>query len=133
MIKFGYTIIYVASVKKALSFFEKAFGLQRKFITEAGDYGELITGETVLAFASHELGATNLVKGYVSATDSEKPLGVEIALVTDNVRQTHLSAIARGATELKAPVEKPWGQLVSYLRCPSGVLIELCSPMNGGL
>ncbi|WP_339891129.1 VOC family protein [Neptuniibacter pectenicola] len=34
MIKFGYTIIYVADVNEALSFYESAFGMSRKFITE---------------------------------------------------------------------------------------------------
>jgi lactoylglutathione lyase len=40
-----------------LAFFEKAFGLKRKFVHESGTYGELDTGETALAFAAHELGA----------------------------------------------------------------------------
>jgi len=38
MVKFGYTIIYVSNVNDALSFFEKAFKMNRKFITEERDY-----------------------------------------------------------------------------------------------
>ena len=53
--KLGYTIIYVPNVAESLSFFESAFGLSRRFLHESGDYGELETGETTLAFASHEL------------------------------------------------------------------------------
>ena len=60
MVKFGYTIIYVSSVNDALSFFEKAFKMNRKFVTEENDYGELDTGETTLAFATHALGSSNL-------------------------------------------------------------------------
>jgi lactoylglutathione lyase len=127
MVKFGYTIIYVSNVNEALSFFEKAFDMSRKFITEENDYGELNTGETTLAFASHELGKSNFTGGYISGSASEKPLGTEIALVASDVHAAHSSALEHGAIELKAPEKKPWGQVVSYVRCPSGILLELCT------
>ncbi len=130
MVKFGYTINYVRDVDIALSFFEKAFEMTRRFITDENDYGELDTGETVLAFASHELGLSNFSGGYISSTDSEKPLGIEIALITDDVSGIHQRAIQYGAVELKSPETKPWGQVVSYVRCPSGILIELCTPIQ---
>ncbi|MCF6288674.1 MAG: VOC family protein [Proteobacteria bacterium] len=128
--KFGYTINYVADVDKALSFFETAFGMKRKFITEEKDYGELDTGETVLSFASHALGKSNFQGGYISASESKEPLGVEIALVTDDVNLAHSNAIKSGAVELQAPESKPWGQVISYVRCPSGILIEICTPIG---
>ncbi len=130
MVKFGYTINYVRDVDIALSFFEKAFEMKRRFITDENDYGELDTGETVLAFASHELGLSNFSGGYISSTDSEKPLGIEIALITDDVSGIHQRTIQYGAVELKSPETKPWGQVVSYVRCPSGILIELCTPIQ---
>ncbi|POA14248.1 glyoxalase, partial [Pseudomonas sp. FW300-N1A1] len=34
-------------------------------------------------------------------------------------------------SQLSAPVTKPWGQVVSYVRCPDGTLVELCSPIGG--
>jgi lactoylglutathione lyase len=129
-IRFGYTIIYVPQVEASISFYERAFGLQRGFVHEGGDYGELATGSTTLAFAAHSLGESNLPAGYVPAHSSTKPLGIEIALVADDVSAAHAAAIAAGATELKAPMVKPWGQTVSYLRCPDGSLVELCSPMG---
>jgi catechol 2,3-dioxygenase-like lactoylglutathione lyase family enzyme len=98
---------------------------------ESGDYGELETGETTLAFASHELGHANFPAGFVAASESSKPLGVEIALVTPSVVEAHAKALAAGATELKAPETKPWGQVVSYVRCPDGTLVEICSPVGG--
>ena len=127
--KFGYTIIYVPDVAASLAFFEKAFGLSRRFLHESGSYGELDTGETALAFAAHELGDMNFPGGHVAAHDSEKPLGFEIAFVTENVAEAHATALAAGATELAPPQQKPWGQVVSYVRCPDGVLVELCTPM----
>ena len=129
MVKFGYTIAYVSDVNEALLFFENAFGMNRKFITQENDYGELSTGETTLSFASHELGQSNFNGSYVSGSESEKPLGIEIALVTENLSEVHSAALKLGAAELKAPEKKPWGQSVSYLRCPSGILIELCTPL----
>jgi len=129
--KLGYTIIYVPNVAASLTFFEDAFGLSRRFLHESGDYGELETGETTLAFASHELGNTNFPAGFVAASDSNKPLGVEIALVTPSVVEAHAKALGAGATELKEPETKPWGQVVSYVRCPDGTLVEICSPVGG--
>ena len=87
--KLGYTIIYVPSVESSIRFFNQAFGLQQKFLHEGGDYGELNTGETTLAFASHSLGGANFPGGYVHASDSKQPLGIEIALVTEDVRSAH--------------------------------------------
>jgi catechol 2,3-dioxygenase-like lactoylglutathione lyase family enzyme len=127
--KFGYTIVYVDDVSASLKFFERAFGLATRFVHESG-YGELETGATTLAFATHALGASNLPKGYVAADTSLQPLGIEIALVTDNVVEAHARAIAAGAAPLKEPLLKPWGQTVSYVRCPDGTLVELCSPVK---
>ena len=128
--KLGYTIIYVPNVLASIEFYERAFGMQRGFVHEGGDYAELATGETTLAFAAHSLGHSNLPNGYVEASGSLKPLGIEIALVTDDVTTAHAMALAAGATELKAPALKPWGQTVSYLRCPDGGLVELCTSVG---
>ena len=126
--KFGYTIIYVPDVLASVEFFEAAFGLKRRFVHESG-YAELDTGSTALAFASHELGASNLPDGYVKANVSEVPLGMEIALVTDDVTAAHAIAINAGAVSIKEPLLKPWGQTVSYVRCSDGTLVEICSPV----
>jgi len=128
--KLGYTIVYVPDVEASLSFFENAFGLKRRFLHESGDYGELDTGPTPLAFASLELGESNFPEGFVAASNSHKPLGMEIALVTEKVVAAHANALVNGAEEIRAPQSKPWGQTVSYLRCPAGGLVELCSPMG---
>jgi lactoylglutathione lyase len=127
--KFGYTIIYVPDVAASLAFFEQAFGLKTRFISEP-DYGELETGATTLAFAQHALGAANLPTGYVQASASPTPLGIEIALVSDDVIEAHCRAVEAGAISLREPAQKPWGQLVSYVRCPDGTLVELCSPVQ---
>ncbi|MBV1775265.1 VOC family protein [Burkholderiaceae bacterium DAT-1] len=128
--KLGYTIIYVPDVPASLVFFEQAFGLSRKFLHECGTYGELDTGATTLSFASHALGDMNFAGGHVHADTSQQPLGFEIALVTADVASAHARALDSGARELAPPQVKPWGQTVSYVRCPDGILVELCSPIQ---
>ncbi|WP_293779330.1 VOC family protein [uncultured Oxalicibacterium sp.] len=128
--QFGYTIIYVPDVGSSLDFFERAFDLKRRLLHESGQYGELDTGATTLAFADLALGHAHFPAGFVAAHASTQPLGMEIALVTSEVHSAHARAISAGATELCAPEAKPWGQTVSYVRCPDGTLVELCSPIT---
>jgi len=129
IMKFGYTIIYVADVQASATFFETAFGIKTRFTHESG-YAELETGATALAFATHELGRSNVPSGYVAADTSARPLGMEIALVTSDVSAAHARAVAAGAKSISEPAQKPWGQTVSYVRCPDGTLVELCTPVN---
>lgn len=107
--KLGYTIVYVPDVKASLQFFERAFGFAVKFLHESGTYGELATGETTLAFAAHELGHTNFPGGHVEASASDRPLGMELGLVTADVKAAHAQAIQAGASELAPHSQKPWG------------------------
>jgi uncharacterized glyoxalase superfamily protein PhnB len=67
--------------------------------------------------------------GYIKASHCAEPLGMEIALVTENVAEAHARALAAGAVSIQEPVLQPWGQTVSYVRCPDGTLVEICSPV----
>ena len=67
--------------------------------------------------------------GYIKA-NGDKPLGVEIALVTDDVAAAYTKALDAGAMSIKEPLAKPWGQIVAYVRCPDGTLVEICSPVS---
>lgn len=128
--KLGYTILCVADVASSLRFYERAFGLKQRFLNESGTYGEIETGETTLSFAAHELGDASFPGDHIRASESKAPLGMEIGLVTLDVASAHAHALKEGATELCAPVTKPWGQIVSYVRAPDGCLIELCTPVG---
>lgn len=129
--KLGYTILYVASVPETLAFYEQAFGLERGIATEGGEYAELRTGDTTLAFA-----ASAFVRGLHNAPfDDAKPGGtapaMEIGLVTAEVEAAFARAVAAGAAVVKPPQRKPWGQLVGYVRDNNGFIVEICSPMGG--
>ena len=128
--KYTYTILYVASVSDTLDFYENAFGFVRKFITPENDYGELISGETTIAFASEQLGNTNFKKGYQKASPSSVPFGAEMAFTTEHIETDFERAINAGATEYEPIKEKPWGQKVGYLRDNNGFLIEICTPIT---
>ncbi|MGY4831255.1 VOC family protein [Sphaerotilaceae bacterium SBD11-9] len=129
--KLAYTIVYVSDVAASLAFFERAFGLQRRFLHESGAYGELETGATALGFAQHDTARGNLPHGYVVAESSALPLGMEIGLVTADVAAACTQAVQAGATLLSPPTTKPWGQTVAYVRCPDGTLVELCTEVAG--
>ena len=111
--------------------FERAFGLAPRFLHESGTYGELDTGTTTLAFADHALGHANFPGGHVAAHSSDKPLGMEIAFVTPMFPQPTNKRCAT-VPELAARRPGPWGQTVSYVRCPDGTLVELCTPILAG-
>jgi lactoylglutathione lyase len=130
MVKLGYTILYVANVTKSIEFYETAFGFERKFITPENDYGELLTGETTISFASKELANSNLKNGFIESSPSSKPFGIELALVTDNVQAIIDKALELGAIITEQPIQKPWGQTVGYIRDIDGFLLEICTPTN---
>ena len=130
MINFSYTILYVKDVTATISFYEQAFGFKRKFITPGNDYGELITGSTVLSFASHQLAGTNLKDGYSESDVHGKPFGFEIGFATKDVDGFLKKAVAAGGTVAAVPKTKPWGQVVAYVRDPDGFLIEICTPVE---
>jgi lactoylglutathione lyase len=128
--KFGWAIVYVDDVKTVLDFYLKAFGLRTRFLHESGEYGELETGQTILAFASHKIGAMNLPVGYVASVPTDKPLGFEFALVTSDVAGAFAKAVAAGAAATASPTNKPWGQTVAYVRSIEGTLVSLCTPLG---
>lgn len=128
--KYAYTILYVEDVEKTIRFYEKAFGFQQKFITPEKDYGELISGETTIAFASNSLGHSNFKKGFKPLSLNEKPIGVEMAFTTETIETDFNKAIETGAIIYENVTQKPWGQKVGYLKDINGFLIEICTPIK---
>lgn len=129
---FAYTLVYVADVAASLAFFERAFGLKARFLHESGAYGEVDTGAsgTTLAFVDHATARESVQHDYVPADASPQPLGMEIGFTVADVPAAYERAVAAGARPLAAPVSKPWGQTVAYVRCPDGTLVELCTAMG---
>ncbi len=129
-VRFAYTIIYVPDVEACVSFYERAFGVQRRFVADDGSYGELETGATTLSFASESLAEYNLPGGFQRNRPDQLPFAVEIAFSTADVAATVARAVESGAELVTEPKVKPWGQTVAYVRDPNGVLIEICTPIS---
>lgn len=129
---FAYTLVYVADVAASLAFFERAFGLPTRFLHESGAYGEVDTGagSTRLAFVDHATARDSVQHDYVAADASPQPLGMEIGFTVADVPAAYERAVAAGARPMAAPLTKPWGQTVAYVRCPDGTLVELCTAMG---
>jgi catechol 2,3-dioxygenase-like lactoylglutathione lyase family enzyme len=121
--RFGYTIVYVADVAASVAFYARAFGLEPRLVHDSGEYAELETGATALAFASHGLAARNVPNLAPGSGNS-----FEVCLVTEDVGTGFSRAVEAGAEPVSEPVTKPWGQEVAYVRDPDGVLVELASP-----
>ena len=129
--RFGYTIMYVRDVAASLDLYERAFDQRRRFVHDSGDYAELETGTTTLAFASHGLAAANLPQ----VMDAPRAAGggagdpaFEVCFVSDDVAAAFERAVAEGAEAVHPPQTKPWGQDVAYVRDPDGNLVEIASP-----
>lgn len=72
----------------------------------------------------------NFAGKYQKITPEGNPVGLELVFVDEGVEASTNHAVKNGAVLVAAPVEKPWGQTVSYVRSIEGTLIEICSPMG---
>lgn len=124
--KLRYNILYVDDVRKTLGFYNAAFGIEIGFVHESGDYGELLTGDTKLAFSSIELMQT---LGKSPSRPDPKSPSSEIAFETENVAEALAQAVKAGAILVQDVREEPWGQTTSYVSDINGFLVEICSPV----
>lgn len=127
--RLGYIIIYVEDVLATVAFYKKAFGLEQRFLHESQQYAEMETGQTVLAFANEEFVGDS--HSFRPNRKSEQAAGAEIAFVVEDVAKQFQHAIEAGAIEVAMPVQKPWGQTVSYVRDQNGFIVEICDEVKG--
>lgn len=127
--RFGYTILYVRDVAASLDFYERAFDQKGRFVHESGQYAELETGATTLAFAAHELAALSVPGAFNGGESGHRSPAFEICFVTDDVEAAFARAVDAGAIEASLPARKPWGQEVAYVRDLDGNLVELATPV----
>ncbi len=125
----GYVILYVPDVAAAVEFYERAFGLSRRFVHESGQYAEMETGATALAFAGETFVSATCHTFKANRPDQE-PAGAEVAFVADEVNAAFEKAIGAGVVSYVLPHQKPWGQTVAYVRDVNGFLVELCSAIG---
>lgn len=122
-----YVILYVPDVPAAIDFYANAFGLEPGFLHDSGTYGELVTGETRLAFSAISLMQSI---GKDVATEPPEHPSFEIAFETDDVAAALARALAAGATPVQDVMRMEWGQTIAYVRAPEGTLVEICTPVE---
>lgn len=126
-VRLAWTIFYVDDVRAALDFYQRAFGLPVKFLHEGGDFGELDTGTTSLAFCSRALLES---QGKRPGRPDPHVASQEIAFTVADVPVAVDRAVGAGAALIQAPERMPWGQTVAYVADPSGFLIEICTEVG---
>jgi lactoylglutathione lyase len=126
MMKFAYTLLYVDDVELTMNFYAEAFGLEKGFLHESKQYGEMITGSTKLGFVDHQTAGAHGFQYRKLSKDEQAP-GIEVGFVSDDVEASFRMAVNAGAVPLSAPSKKPWGQIVSYIKDCNGCLVEICS------
>lgn len=128
--KLGYVIVYTNDVLQTVAFYEQAFGLMRRFVHDSNQYAEMETGDTTLAFVGDELATTTVPVQYRKNLAGEMPAGIEVVLVSPEIEAAYARAVGSGATPVKEPITKPWGQKVGYVLDNNGVLVELATPLS---
>jgi len=123
-VKLSFIILYVKNIEQSVSFYERAFGLTRRFIHESGMYAEMDTGGTTLAFSQNEL-IKSIEIEYQGASLHNRPFGNQISFEPEDVDVAFSMAIQEGALKIKPPQTMPWGWRCAFVRDPDGFLIEI--------
>ena len=126
----SYVVLYVENIQKTIDFYTRAFGLKHKFTHESGDYAEMDTGATTLAFGSKALVKNGIGLECSFSSKENLPFGVQITLGPDDVKSAYKSAIENGAIPLHEPEIKPWNFEVAFVRDIDGHLVELAKDLN---
>ncbi|WP_431284087.1 VOC family protein [Humitalea sp. 24SJ18S-53] len=126
--KFAHINQYVADVPASLAFYKAAFGLATRFVAEGSDYAEMESGAVTIAFTRETFVAEQGAEfRRLRATDTAH--GFDIGFTTDDVHAAFSRAVAAGASPIMPPQQKPWGQVVGYVRDLNGTVVEIGSPM----
>jgi len=121
----SFVTLCVEDLNGMLAFYRDAFGLKVKFVHESGQYAEMDTGATVLAFSQTELASSLITCGYEKASLTRKPGNILIGIEPEDVRQTLHAALSHGATLVADAELKPWGWLSAMVRDPEGNVVEI--------
>jgi lactoylglutathione lyase len=116
-----YVVLIVEDLDRALNFYTDVLGLQLGH--RSGDYAQLKTGATRLAFYTREAMAKAL--GFSLKPPSDETPGFEIGFKVEAVDAAFLELVEKGASPAMPPTTRPWGQRTAYVRDPDGHLIEL--------
>ena len=133
--KFGYAFVWVEDAEKAVQFYEEAFGLERRSLTDNGElglYAEMETGATTLAIADQKEARVLFPDGFQENNAAQDPGAFQISFVTPDVKASYEATLQTGATKTAEPQTQPWGQAIARVRDLSGVLVSIAGPFPSG-
>ncbi|HEX6049102.1 MAG TPA: VOC family protein [Gemmatimonadaceae bacterium] len=127
----SHAVVYVddGTVPAVLEFYERAFGLTRRFYDATYQYAELVSGPATVAIAAHAAGELMMPGAYRSPGPGSRVVNTELAFTLADVQGAFDRAVAAGAEPITAPYAVPWGQTVAYVRSVEGTIIGLCTPL----
>lgn len=125
MSTYRWTILHVPDVDATVEFYRRAFGFTTARHDPDGTYAELASGETLLAFASHDLILRHHPPEMVHMQSQTHPPAIELAFVVEDLEASYRRALAAGATPQRPPGWMPWGQKVGWIRDNNGVMVQL--------
>ena len=121
-----YIVLIVEDLDRALHFYTGVLGLRLGH--RSGDYAQLDTGTTRLAFYTRSAMAKSLSLA-LDAPASNAP-GFEIGFKVADVDAAFSELVARGAPAVVPPTDRFWGQRTAYVRDPDGHLVELAQDLR---
>src|SRR5919197_3781004 len=99
---------------RALRFYTQVLGLRLGH--RSGDYAQLDTGATRLGFYTRNAMAKML--GLPLQQPTQYAPGFEIGFKLPDVDAAFAELVARGASPVTPPTDRPWGQRTAYIRDP---------------
>ena len=124
-------LLYVPDVPAAVAFYGAAFGLAPTMQTPDGQYAQMDSGETALAFAAEEA-APALGLPMAKARTGGDAAPAQLTFEADDVEAAFARVVAAGGTVLNAPSAKPWGQTLGHVRDFNGFVVEIGTPQPEG-
>lgn len=121
---FSHTMIHVADVAQTIVWYNKVFDLKTKFVTEDGQYAELLTGNTTLVFSANALEHSKYGDFAENSLDVLPP-GFHIAISVPDLHTTYQRALESGAVSINPPEAQPWGTYVARIRDMNGILVAI--------
>ena len=107
-----YIVLIVGDLDRALDFYTGVLGLPLGH--RSGDYAQLQTGATRLAFYTRSAMANNLA----------------MSLKAPAANAAFAELVARGAPPVAPPTDRFWGQRTAYVHDPDGHLVELAQDLR---
>jgi CIC family chloride channel protein len=123
-----YVVLIVSDLDRSLDFYTGVIGLGIR--QRAESYAQLESGGTRLGLFTRDAMAETLGSAIDPASNSAPAF--ELGFKVADVDARYADLVARGATPVAEPRDRPWSQRTAYVRDPDGHLVELVEDASGG-